>query len=75
MDVLTTFGLFGVLFTTAVPGLHHAIDLAVELHRHLSVVFADGGRLTLGYTLLKIGATVAAKIGSSRLKSGMLASR
>ncbi len=75
MDVLTAFGLFGVLFTTVVPELHHAIDLAVEQHRHLSVVFADGGRLKLGYTLLKIGATVAAKIGSSRLKSGMLASR
>jgi hypothetical protein len=34
----------------------------------LSVVFADGGRLKLGYTLLKIGATVAAKIGSKSVE-------
>jgi hypothetical protein len=53
-----------ILFSAVVPEQNCLVDFAVDLHCDLLVALADGGCLKFGNTLLEIGATIAAEIGS-----------
>ena len=45
-----------------VPGIHHAVHLAVKLDLDLLVALADGGRFELSHALFEIGAAISPEI-------------